>query len=500
MERPSTVDAAKQVRFTPLTATETRVANVITNNKNSLKAQLKSSKPPTASEVKLAKDDLASLKTLFTDYIYAVKDDKNAFHWAENETDDQRLLLFLGLASRIGQIKYNLPKANPKTGFVPQYETYGWPENPANPRFDAWLIFIQKATAIFKARNPALNTDDWTGSALNASVHSEAAEADAAPAKTINVSIEIPESLIIEPEATHYINAEDYDASDDEIEAEQTPTALMQPLHVAPVPSSSSIIAAETLATESSAVDTATDDKKEEEVVVVSKPANQPSTVPVPPVHVAQASSTEINAGAEAPVFKSEAKDTAHDDETKEEATTPYDAEVTKLRALQMHPQNVSHTEIYKRLDTLMLKVDILKINGDLTTDKATAILANTYLRLTDSTQHDQYQTMAKNLQDGPSTGLKILGGLMFALGVAVLALGIVFAPVLLSLAATTFALTETATLAVTVGAVGVASSAFTVPGITLFAKGFQTGVSKAASKLDENLVRENVQYTLPAA
>ena len=129
---------------------------------------------------------------------------------------------------------------------------------------------------------------------------------------------------------------------------------------------------------------------------------------------------------------------------------------------------------IVKALNELITEVDRLKNDGE-PIEQLIEVLNLTYLRLTDPTMtYQKYEQSAKQVQGSPSTAMKVVGGLMLALGLAIMTLAVVFWPVLVAFAATagSFALT-TATI-VTGTAVGGTVSVFGATGITLFAKGFQ--------------------------
>ena len=123
-----------------------------------------------------------------------------------------------------------------------------------------------------------------------------------------------------------------------------------------------------------------------------------------------------------------------------------------------------------------------LKAKGE-STDLLTQALTATYERLIDPFKHDAYKLMAENLPGKSSTGLKVLGGIMLALAVA--ALGVIFAPVLVGLAATV-GLTGTPAIVATAAVVGAGSGAFAAASFTFFAKSSQTGLSKTATLLDQ--------------
>ena len=178
---------------------------------------------------------------------------------------------------------------------------------------------------------------------------------------------------------------------------------------------------------------------------------------------------------------------TPEDEETKrlrlakENEEQAYTAAVTKLADLQ---KQRDHIEINTLLEKLMTQAADLKAKGE-STDLLTQALTATYERLIDPFKHDAYKLMAENLPGKSSTGLKVLGGIMLALAVAVAALGVIFAPVLVGLAATV-GLTGTPAIVATAAVVGAGSGAFTAASFTFFAKSSQTGLSKTATLLDQ--------------
>ena len=108
-------------------------------------------------------------------------------------------------------------------------------------------------------------------------------------------------------------------------------------------------------------------------------------------------------------------------------------------------------------------------------TTQATEILKLTHQRLTNKIDHEHYNSVAKTMQGKPSVAMKIVGGLMAALGLALAGLSIAFAPAILAIAGTT-----AASVAIAGG-----SGAIAATGFGIFAVGFrQTGMSGAMKDL----------------
>ncbi|ARB90893.1 hypothetical protein [Legionella longbeachae] len=114
--------------------------------------------------------------------------------------------------------------------------------------------------------------------------------------------------------------------------------------------------------------------------------------------------------------------------------------------------------------------IEALKAEGKESIVDLTKILKNTDSLLKNEMPVKDYQIEAKTVQGKPSMGMKILGGLMFALGLAVVAVGITLAASGIGVVA------GAATAAVGLGVLAA--------GIGVFAKGKQSGLSKAMDEL----------------
>ena len=93
-------------------------------------------------------------------------------------------------------------------------------------------------------------------------------------------------------------------------------------------------------------------------------------------------------------------------------------------------------------------------------------------------------------MQGHPSTGMRILGGLMVALAIAIAATAAVFAPVLLNLATAITTLTGTNAIIATTATVAVPSATIAAIGFGIFAKGAkQTGLSKTMNDVNKERI-----------
>ena len=158
-----------------------------------------------------------------------------------------------------------------------------------------------------------------------------------------------------------------------------------------------------------------------------------------------------------------------------------YAQALQKLKEFKMPPHSKSVDDYVVRLINV-----IEKQKGKERTSDLIEALEKTYLRLTTTFPPEQYEDIARSMQGKPSTGMKVIGGIMIALAVALAALAIVFAPALLGLAAAV-ALTGTAATIATGAVVTVTSTSIAATGIGLFAQGFKRkGISEAMSNLNK--------------
>ncbi|KTD59339.1 VipE [Legionella santicrucis] len=132
--------------------------------------------------------------------------------------------------------------------------------------------------------------------------------------------------------------------------------------------------------------------------------------------------------------------------------------------------QDTLDSKIREHAQKVVSQIEALKTQGKDSIVDLTKILNNTQALLKGEMTVKNYQTEAKTVQGKPSTGMKILGGLMIALGLAVAAVGVALAVTGIGVVA------GAVTAAVGVGVLAA--------GIGIFAKGRQSGLSKAMDEL----------------
>ena len=144
------------------------------------------------------------------------------------------------------------------------------------------------------------------------------------------------------------------------------------------------------------------------------------------------------------------------------------------------------------RIDEAVSKLiqQVEQLKGKEKTTELTEALQKTHLLLTGAMDKHTYNELAKTMQGKPSGGLKMLGGIMIALALAVAAAAFVFAPTLLGVAAAVGLSGQAATIA-TGAVVATTCSALAGPGIGFFAKGFQQkGLCESMTHLSQTLPR----------
>ena len=158
---------------------------------------------------------------------------------------------------------------------------------------------------------------------------------------------------------------------------------------------------------------------------------------------------------------------------------------ITAFSALEALLQQKSQAECNAYIRKLMFQVERLKNEASEPVPVLTDVLNVTYQRLIGEFNPVDYEKIANTMQGKASMGMKVLGGIMLALGIAVAALGIVFSPVLVLATATV--MSTTAAIALTGVAVGSTSASLAIPGVGFFAQGLQTGLSKAMCDVDHH-------------
>jgi hypothetical protein len=139
----------------------------------------------------------------------------------------------------------------------------------------------------------------------------------------------------------------------------------------------------------------------------------------------------------------------------------------------QPHPNSLDTP-----LNNLLSHIKNLKEKDKGCTTELTHALEATYRLMTGDLNSEAYNTHANTVQGKPSTEFKVLGGLMLALSIAVVSLGLIFFP---ALAVTTVAGLSIASAATSVG---------------FFAKGMQSGLSKQMSHVSAELEQTKCTFT----
>ena len=147
------------------------------------------------------------------------------------------------------------------------------------------------------------------------------------------------------------------------------------------------------------------------------------------------------------------------------------------IKALNQLIQLKYPAELNKPLKKLIAHINKLHQEGKEPTSELIEALTKTHQRLTGKISPQLYTEYANTVQGKSSTGLKILGGLMIALGLAVLTLGVVIVPALMVITS------ATATAGISIGATGLLLS---VGGVGFFVRGKQKGLSKALSDVNQ--------------
>jgi hypothetical protein len=138
-------------------------------------------------------------------------------------------------------------------------------------------------------------------------------------------------------------------------------------------------------------------------------------------------------------------------------------------------------TGVNALLEAFITEVQLLKLQKRETTPELTAALDMTYRRLTGTFRPHLYHEHAKTMQGKTKPAMNYLGALMLALSVAVIALNIVFFPVLAPVA---------------IGALAVTTTALASGGCAFFACNKPNGLSKTMLDLDNEATSKNVMYT----
>ncbi len=147
--------------------------------------------------------------------------------------------------------------------------------------------------------------------------------------------------------------------------------------------------------------------------------------------------------------------------------------------------------QLEQKLDRLIYQVKQLKQEGKESIETLITALDNTHQRLTGGGMTDQaYTDYARKMQGKASVGMNVLGGLMLALSLTALILGLVFFPMVVSFAGTAAAalslsLTPTAATITAGIAVGGSSALLAAGAIGLFSSGKTRGLSLAMRTLN---------------
>jgi tetratricopeptide (TPR) repeat protein len=162
-----------------------------------------------------------------------------------------------------------------------------------------------------------------------------------------------------------------------------------------------------------------------------------------------------------------------------------FDTALNNLRELTRQP----HTEVNNMIIDLIMRVSELKYKNE-SIAMLTKAMNDTYRALTEPAFRDEFRTIAKDMEGKSSTIMKVIGGIMLSLSIAIVALGIVFAPVLAGLIPLAYLTANT--VGITTAFTG---GAFAVGGLTLFAKSGETGLAKEMRKINTEVIEESVTY-----
>lgn len=157
---------------------------------------------------------------------------------------------------------------------------------------------------------------------------------------------------------------------------------------------------------------------------------------------------------------------------------------------LQEHPKALDPT-----LKQLLDRIKKLKAEKKEKEEVLIDVLSNTYLRLTGQVAPKKYEELAYKVQGKPSTGLKILGGFMLSLSIAIAALGAMFIPFAVLGSVFIPVLGTATTFGIGAGLVG-GTVATLGASIGFFAKGCQSGLSKEISVLNKDLERNQFIFS----
>ena len=155
-----------------------------------------------------------------------------------------------------------------------------------------------------------------------------------------------------------------------------------------------------------------------------------------------------------------------------------YFVALSRLLALKTQAHPIAFDQPF---DNLIKHVRLLKEDDNIRVTDLTDALSNTYLRLTGGLDAISYNNHANTLPGKSSTALKVLAGLMLALGIAAATLCVVFLPVLMS------------GIAAAVGSLAITGTA----SLGLFAKSKQTGLAEGMSQISKTV--ENETFTFNA-
>lgn len=158
----------------------------------------------------------------------------------------------------------------------------------------------------------------------------------------------------------------------------------------------------------------------------------------------------------------------------------------TALQQLKGLKTQAHDTRLDESFDALVTNIEQWKHEGKIATLELTTALNKTYLRLTDRLSHKDYSNYANTVQGKSSLALKILGGLMLALSITAVVLGVVFFPAVVGLVAASLTLTGTAATIVAASTVGMTSAPLAGSGLGFFELGRNKGLSATMSHVNK--------------
>ena len=203
------------------------------------------------------------------------------------------------------------------------------------------------------------------------------------------------------------------------------------------------------------------------------------------------AAEEKAKADAERVAAEEKAKADAEQLAEKQNEETSFVTARDQLKALLTQP---GHPDINAKLEWLIAQIDYLKNKGEEPVSELKKIVDATYSRLIGKLSHEDYLSVANQVQGKPSTAMQVLGGIMLAIALAVLAVGICYFPVLVGVAAAI----EITGIAGVIAAGATTAGAFSASAFgsyCFFNQSRASGVSLAMKKVEEEKSLDSTPY-----